>query len=226
MADALAQLFEAERRRYNELLNELRMAANRLTPPPISVWISMRPDRLGDPLVLWVLHTASSLSDSIRQLRNAVHDVETEFDLTIEVRGCTHADLPAVDPSNLTLLAGIPPTKKDQAQKSTGEAPSHVDLDNRSKARAQALATLVQESPSLIRRAQRHVNRLLSSELGAARHDLEEWRDILQSYSQPRLLRFLTSDSPRALRLRQSSPLIAVLEAKERDRLVAAKENE
>ena len=54
---------------------------------------------------------------------------------------------------------------------------------------------------------------------GLAASDIEEWRDILGSYSIPRLSRFITSTSERANRLRQSNPFFAVLNSDEKDRL-------
>jgi hypothetical protein len=49
--------------------------------------------------------------------------------------------------------------------------------------------------------------------------DLREWLEILQSYPITRLLRFLTSPSARAARLRQSSPFYPVLTDRERQQL-------
>lgn len=220
-ADLLDDLFEAERRRYEDLLGKLRTAANRLSPPPISVWIEGGQSRPGDPLVLGLLHRARSLSDAKQQLRSALSSIESEFDVTIEINGYTQAEILDLELPHFTLLSGIPPIGKLAEDHPPAKARSHADLEERTLARSEALATLVRENPSLISRAQKHLDRLLQGEQGSARRALEEWRDILQTYSQSRLLRLMTSSSARALRLRQSSPFLAVLSAKELDRLLA-----
>ena len=50
-------------------------------------------------------------------------------------------------------------------------------------------------------------------------HDLWEWRKVFDTYPLPRLLHFLESDSPRAVRLRRSSPFPEVMSEGERERL-------
>jgi len=85
--------------------------------------------------------------------------------------------------------------------------------------RARALATLVRERPELISRARRHVDRQLERDQGTATATLEEWRSILEMHSLSRMVKFLTSESARAQRLRQSSPFWAVLTPEERTRI-------
>ena len=71
-----------------------------------------------------------------------------------------------------------------------------------------------------MRRAKEHAQRMLKKDHGLANKDIEEWRDILESYSIRRLSRFLISTSERANRLRQSNPFFAVLKPDERSRLL------
>jgi hypothetical protein len=61
---------------------------------------------------------------------------------------------------------------------------------------------------------------MLRKDHGTATKDIEEWRDILESYSIRRLSQFLTTTSERANRLRQSNPLFAILNSDERSRLL------
>ena len=61
---------------------------------------------------------------------------------------------------------------------------------------------------------------MLKSDHGSATKDIEEWRDILESYSIRRLSQLLISTSERANRLRQSNPLLAILNSDERNRLL------
>jgi len=82
------------------------------------------------------------------------------------------------------------------------------------------LAEAIERDTSLVRRAKEHVRRMLKSDHGSATKDIEEWRDILESYSVRRLSQFLISTSQRANRLRQSNPLFAILTIEERSRLL------
>ena len=61
---------------------------------------------------------------------------------------------------------------------------------------------------------------MLKQNHGLATKDIEEWHDILESYSVRRLARFLTATSERANRLRQSNPIFAILNSDERRRLL------
>jgi len=82
-----------------------------------------------------------------------------------------------------------------------------------------ALVALLEEDLSLIRRARERVLEKLENRHPGNGHDLWEWRKILDTYPLPRLLHFLESDSPRAVRLRESSPFPEVLSDAERERL-------
>jgi len=82
-----------------------------------------------------------------------------------------------------------------------------------------ALVSLLEEDLSLIRRARENVQSRLENREPGNGHDLWEWRKVLDTYPLPRLLHFLESDSPRALRLRKSSPFPDVMSEDERERL-------
>jgi hypothetical protein len=82
------------------------------------------------------------------------------------------------------------------------------------------LAEAIEHDTSLVRRAKEHVQRMLKKDHGSATKDIEEWRDILESYSIRRLSQFLTATSERANRLRQSNPIFAILNSDERRRLL------
>lgn len=86
---------------------------------------------------------------------------------------------------------------------------------------ARGVAELMRSDPSLIKRAEQHLDRLLREGQGTAGGDITEWRQLLQTYSPERLRDLLVSTSSRAERLRQSSPFFAVLTADERDHLLA-----
>ncbi len=94
-----------------------------------------------------------------------------------------------------------------------------MDLDPESPEFSGALVSLLEEHLSLLKRAREHVVRRLEERYPDNGHDLWEWRKVLDTYPLPRLLLFLRSQSPRAVRLRQSSPFPDVLSDGERERL-------
>jgi hypothetical protein len=218
LVSSLVEVFKSEAGRYDALLTDIRDTFYQVSPPPESLWISRWPDRLGEPVEIALLATSQSLSASLRNFRHAVTDIEARFDVTIELLGYTRADLPDVRAEGTTFLAGAPVLPRRPER----EGLSHADVDRRSLRFSQAIADLIRDDPSLIVRARRHIEQVLSDSRGFAQHDLAEWADILRSYSVNRLLSFLTSTGPRAARLRQSSPFFAVLSEVERDRVNTA----
>ena len=213
-----ADLFRTERKRYEELIGTLRREAQQLSPVPRSVWIHGFPLQLGDPLEVGILGESAHISTTASDARQRFAEIEKQFDVTIEISSYTRADLPDLDVENITLLAGTPPVTPP-ANTSEWRPESHRDLDKRSCDWSRSLVSLIEDDPSLIRRARTHLDLLLKQDQGTANHDLSEWRKILELYPRRRLLRFLESSTPRACRLRQSSPFLAVLSTDERARL-------
>lgn len=216
---AAADMFYAESQRYNELIKWLRKAANQLSPPPSSIWIFNDLVNADALLEIGLLHSSKYLADTVRSLRQGYLELEKRFDITIEIHGYTRADLPDIAGDDLTLLAGIPPVTAPADKKSTVKIQTHIDLDLRSLERCKALVPMIKEDRSLISRARKHLDRLIGADQGLATGDLREWSSIIKSYSVHRLLKFLTSETPRASRLRQSCPFFAVLNSKERNHI-------
>ena len=217
---AAISMFRAEKQRYKELLQSLRKAANRLSPPPYSIWILNFPVNPGTPLEVGLLHSSEYLADSVRNLRQDYLYLENRFDITIEIHGYTRADLPDIVEENIILLAGIPPVTDTPDNKSLLGRQTHNELDSRSLERCRVLVSMIKEDRSLIRRARNHLDRLIEDDQGLSTGDLREWSVIMKSYSIHRLLKFLTSKSPRASRLRQSCPFFAVLNNREKNRMM------
>lgn len=216
---AMRRLFGAEAERYDVLLDRLRQVVQDVAPPPRFAWVEEEAERPDAPMRIGVLGPARTLDASLRALRKLLLPIERTFDLAIEVTAFATADLPQGPADGVIWLYGEPPA----GTRSDARPPirSHRDLDARALARARLLTDMIRRDPSLVTRARRHVARTLAAGAGSAARDLEEWGDILASYSRPRLLQFLAADSPRARRLRQSSPFTAVLTGAERERLQA-----
>jgi hypothetical protein len=216
--ESLTALFDTERGRFDRIMVVMRETFDRFREIE-AAWIDQLPEVVGEPLDVNLLTGAASLAGLASEVRRRVVSIEEAFDVTIEIHPFTHADLPPVDWQEVTLIAGVPPA--EQRLGSPG-ASTHADREDRALKLSRAIATLLERDSSLLSRAVRHIDGTLREDVGAASHDLQEWKGILTSYSRERLKSFLVSDAPRAVRLRQSSPFLAVLTADERDRVLAA----
>jgi predicted transcriptional regulator len=216
---ALLKLFQAEKNRYGALLNSIKKEFEKPVPYPRSAWIQELPNQYGDPLVIGVLHETKHLSNYIHGLRTQLNRIERNFDITIELKGYTKADVPDLNADKVTLLFGIMPFPDKHNLETRTKPSTHKEKDQHMLVLSRKLAEAIEHDASLVRRAKEHVQRMLKKDHGSATKDIEEWRNILESYSIWRLSRFLTSTSERANRLRQSNPLFAILSPEERNRL-------
>ena len=171
-------------------------------------------------MILGVLHETKCLANYIQRMRKQLYQVERAFDLTIEVNGYTKADLPNLESDKVSPLYGVLPFPDKYNREMYPTPLTHEERDQRMLAMSHKLAEAIEHDSSLVRRAKEHVQRMLKSDHGSATKDIEEWRDILESYSIRRLSQFLISTSQRANRLRQSNPLFAILTVEERNRFL------
>ena len=217
---ALLKLFQVEKNRYEALLNSIKKEFEKPVPYPRSAWIQELPNEYGDPLVIGVLHETKHLANYINRLRTQLNRIERNFDITIELKGYTKADVPNLNGDKVTLLFGIMPFPDKNDLKMRTKPSTHKEKDQHMLEISYKLAEAIENDTSFVRRAKEHVQRMLKKNHGSATKDIREWRDILESYSIRRLSRFLTSTSERANRLRQSSPFFAILSTDERNQLL------
>ena len=220
LVKALLKLFQSEEDRYELLLNSIKEGIEKVVPYPLSAWIQEFPAGFGDPMTMGILHETKRLTNYIQRLRKELHQIERDFDLTIEVNGYTKADLPNLEADEVTLLFGYLPFPDKHTQGMYAAPGNHEEKDQRMLELSSRLAEAIEQDTSLVRRAKEHAQRMLKKDHGLANKDIEEWRDILETYSIRRLSRFLISTSERANRLRQSNPFFAVLKPDERSRLL------
>jgi DNA-binding Lrp family transcriptional regulator len=216
LVEQLRRLFHTEDERFRSFLSRIRSVLGELPEVQIA-WVDASPSGPGQPFHVGIVSDSRSLTYLSEQIRQRIEDVEVEFDTTIELHTFSRADAPVVDWDTAQLLAGHP----DRVLPGMGGGgPDHVARDQRAAKLSEAIVELLERDPSLIKRASRHVELLLREDQGMAAHDLKEWGSILSRYSRQRLSEFLVSDTPRAQRLRQSSPFFAVLSADERDEVL------
>ena len=171
-------------------------------------------------MLMGVLHETRCLANYIHRLWTHLNRVERTFDITIELKGYTKADIPDLNADHVTLLFGMMPFPDKYSRDLHTKPATHQEKDRQMLVLSHQLAEAIEKDTSLVRRAKEHVQRMLKNDHGSATKDIEEWRNILESYSIRRLSRFLTSTSERANRLRQSNPLFAILSPEERYRLL------
>ena len=143
---------------------------------------------------------------NIKILESAIQKLGPLVDEMVFLGGCASCLLlsdPATPPPRVTYDVDV-----------IVEAASLLDYQM-----TRRLADIIQEDASLVRRAKDHIDRLLKEDQGTATGDIMEWRNILDAYPIQRLVRFVTSSSERARRLRQSNPFFAILNSEERVRV-------
>ena len=217
ITNTIRELFRNESNHYRELMSGMRSVLEKL-PEIQAAWIHSPPTQVGKPIEIGILSDAKSLTYIGDQIRQRLSALERDFDLIIELRTFSRADAPEILPEETELLTGYIDASKGSADR------THAERDDRAAKFSVAIARLLDSDPSLIRRASRHLEFLLEDDQGTASHDLREWRDILTHYSTQRIKDFLVSDTPRARRLRQSSPFFAVLDHGEREVVTKAAE--
>lgn len=209
-------LFESEKKRYGRLIASIKNEIKALTLPPYAAWIQGIPREIDEPLILGLLHESPHMDDCVRHLRTRLDGVEKELDLTIELEGYTKADLPDFELDSVTILYGVVPKKStDSAKQRAEKVMTHRQKDAQLIQISRKIADMIQGDASLVRRAKDHIDHLLKEDQGAATGDIMEWRNILDAYPIQRLMRFVTSSSERAKRLRQSNPFFAILNSEE-----------
>jgi hypothetical protein len=87
----------------------------------------------------------------------------------------------------------------------------HARIDAENRERDRTLAALIRKNPTLIAHAQRNLEEW-HTRWGRLNPAWEEWALLLRMLNAPQLAEFLESGTPKANRLRQSSPFIGVLE--------------
>lgn len=240
LMNELTQLFTVERMWSQEVMTEVRSAVQ-IGPPVQAAWlegpVATETDRPDDTLVVGVL-TEPAAVESVRQDRwQRLIPIQSSRNLTIDLKVLTVADLktasarrraeleqavPLVGPPPLDLAVLREP--RPSSRKVPGSR-SHEHLDARALAVARAIADRIRRDPSLVEDAQRFIERRLPSASPGERLELEEWRFLLANMSVARLCRFLTQNSERAARLRQSLPFLSALAPAEREAIFAAASN-
>jgi DNA-binding Lrp family transcriptional regulator len=222
LLSALKGLFESEQARFDAFIRQLREVFIGIHEVR-TAWVKAMPTKLGEALEIQVVADTGAVSWIGEELRTRLSPLERRLDQIIELGIFTRADAPDPVTGSLTLLTGV---VRDAAEPMPPGPDLHPGKDKRAARLSHGIASLVEADPSIITRAIRHLDRLINEGQGNATPVLIEWRQLLQTYSPERVKQFLVSESPRAVRLRQSSPFFAVLTSEERDALLTGLETQ
>lgn len=235
LVDILRELFEAERRSYQRVIDALRRASREVSPPPLSAWVEgvSGYDADAGALVLTVVVHANRAAAAAEQLADGVRRLRHEFELRVSPRILTRADVAAgVGPSDgadLTLLVGPHPDDlvggRGGSEPTGKTASGHAHHDTRQLRFAAALAARLLDDPELIERAIRDLAAKVTPDTPATDPG-REWLDILEHESPAAIRRLLIDPGETATRLRQSLPFTDVLSDAEREELMREARND
>jgi hypothetical protein len=218
--EALARAFEMEHRYYDELIGGLREA---VSLPEVEVaWYEPLPSSSKMAIHLVVVVSAKDITWMRGEIRSRLAATENRFDVIVEVAIHSKADAHQPGPHDVALWG----VALDAEATARAVPRTHAEATARSLLAAQATAELIRTDPTLIRRAEQHLDRLIHEGQGMATADLVEWRQLLQTYSPERVRDLLVSPSSRGERLRRSAPFMAVLTPEEREQLLGGLETE
>lgn len=235
LAEALRELFDAERRSYQRVVDALRRASSEVVPPPLSAWVEGAADYGADSgtLVLTVVVEAHRAAAATEQLTDGIRELLREFDLRVSPRVLTRADVTAgvgwSDGADLILLVGPYPddliSDIGRSEPAEGNAGGHVRHDTRQLRVATALAGRLLDDPELIERTIGHLAAQTTPDTPAT-DPRREWLDILEHESPAAVRRLLVDPGETATRLRQSLPFTDVLSDAEREELMREARND
>jgi len=233
LSSSIASLFHAEALHVDSLIAALRAAAAELKPPPTSVWIegaaAEGTDRLGDPLLVYVMADPARLPAVVDALSERIGAIEQRYDVRVDIQSTTRSELRARSASDAAhlehaiLLLGVPQVglRTTPARLRPAGVQSHADHDARARRLAAAIAARLREDPGLTLLARRRIAERSQVASPSEQRELREWERIL-AMPVERLRRFLVDPTERAARLRQTLPLFDVLTQSERDAAIGS----
>jgi hypothetical protein len=161
-------------------------------------------------------------------MRDELARIERDYDVTVEVRGRTEADIATLGDVEERLLRGAQgllgphPTAylaqrgEERTGKTPGVSASHAGHDHQTMTTAAWIAQRLDRDPSLPRRARSWLVHRLHDASDREAEELNEWVRLLDSASIPRLQYVLRDAGERSTRLRRSNPFLPALTDAER----------
>jgi hypothetical protein len=225
LAQEIVQLFRVERRRGDALVRAVREVVNSLSLSPELCWIQDLIAGWADSFEVAVWIEEPGPEHWREKLETALQEVGKRFEVVLKVRAYSEAEIESVDWEKAVVVRGgeTEIVSEDFLPEDDVESPAADSvvgyLNPASPEYNTGLVALLEENLSVLKRARNHVRARLDEGANGTSPDLWEWQKILETFSVPRLLHLLASESPRAARLRKCSPFPAVLSEEEKARL-------
>ena len=201
----LRELFEREHEQYQDLLHSLRSAIE--LPETREAWIRSWPAGSNRTVDIDLVASVTAVSRISEEIRSRVMNIEKRWNIIVELHVYTRADRPEIPVDAIVLWTSGENVGTDHSL----QLRTRADSEEQSRRVARVLAGMLERDPTLRKRALRYLDRLLKEGQGMADRDLEEWKQLFETYSTAQLKDLLTSDSQCALRLRRSIPFYSVL---------------
>jgi hypothetical protein len=229
LSHELRQLFQKEAQRVAEVKQRIANTINQLGRVD-AAWIegpaATGNDEASDPITVGIIPPSDYNEQWEQHVRVGFNAIQSQYDIAIEMRVRTRADILTANERELATLRNVRPLigpppldllGQDAAiGPSARSAVTHETRDAESLAYARAIAAKLKAKPDLVDDAIRFIERRVHTASHAEALALTEWRDILSTYSMGRLRSFLVSNSTQAQRLRQSMPFADALSDDER----------
>jgi hypothetical protein len=223
LAAHLGMLFFAERVHGEAVLERLRHAVASVKPAPKAAWIDT--PSAPSPAVLTVLARARDVPTTREQLRAPLAEVQSELDVAVEVHMITDADVAtAADQTafawgHATPVYGTGPAGAATSGPRANGGRTHKSRDASALQRGLWIARQLERDPTLVKRARQWLVKRIPEVSPQVEHELQEWLDVLNGSSVPRIQHVLTDPGERGRRLRQSNPFIHALSERERTQM-------
>ena len=220
----IIRLFKAEENYFNQLIQYLKNEVENLKVKPKSAWIygkvASGVEDYGDPLQVALFSDLKTVDKIVREFKELLFssNIESKFDVTIEVKGITIADEDELKKRDKILLWGTDAIYYlNDSESEAKELRSHQILDERSLTDIKAWINFLNTHPEIIERTKTYLENKINSETSGVKNELKEWKRILENMSFQRLKKFMQSESERSTRMRQSLPFWPVLSEIEKD---------
>ena len=220
LAAHLGMLFFVEHGYGEAVLEQLRRAVATVDPAPRAAWIV---EGIGPaPAVLTVLAGARDVAATREQLRSPLAEVRAELDVAVEAHVVTDADVETASEETLsewedaTPVYGSPPSGAATTPPRVNERRTHEAREVAALQRGVWIARHLERDPTLAKRARRWLVTRIPEVSPREEHELQEWLDVLDGASVPRIQHLLSDPGERGRRLRQSNPFVPVLSGHER----------
>jgi len=188
----LAQLFEEENRQYQALFADLRDTF--ALPEVLSAWMAPLSESAAEVIAVTVVATPTGKAALPTRLSERLDRIKDKYGISVDISVFIQENAPLME-KNAQLIWGA----------AISSGPQKPLIYSREE-----LIDFVVTQPQIVSRAKHYLQQQMKGE-GAVDLDINEWLDVLRSYSPDQLTSLLKEGTERAERLWRSAPFVAVI---------------